>query len=320
MIISMPDNWKTAESIHEQFLKDKIENFLDNNTPPAKSKHSKPFIELTKKSILSSSQNQYLWSISELNDIKSKITTKDYRRLINDLNSVFNYKAFSEKKKIKWDAYKLCEHSKLRTCPYCNYSYAMTLFKGKDGVLRPTLDHFYPKSIYPHLALSLANLIPSCNACNSSLKGDVDFFKISHLHPYFDKEVITFECSHEKLDIVEIIGNFERIKPYLKIKLNAPKHCSTTQNSLSLFRLEQRYSRLRQEGTDFIATHLQIESLLGNQTLSGRKGSGDKLDFKNLTLRTRLLRFDKMKYKSYLLGKMYADLHNQFDRDLEKII
>ncbi|CAG0989054.1 hypothetical protein FLAV_02199 [Flavobacteriales bacterium] len=50
------------------------------------------------------------------------------------------------------------------TCPYCNRSYIYYL--SKDGKIKPQIDHFYPTNIYPFLALTFYNLIPSCQTCN----------------------------------------------------------------------------------------------------------------------------------------------------------
>lgn len=49
-------------------------------------------------------------------------------------------------------------HNKLGVCPYC------------DGTLSPKrakVDHFYPKSEYPFLAVVPENLVPACTDCNS---------------------------------------------------------------------------------------------------------------------------------------------------------
>ncbi|MCP5523411.1 MAG: HNH endonuclease [Verrucomicrobiales bacterium] len=49
-------------------------------------------------------------------------------------------------------------HNDLGVCPYC------------DGTLTPSraeVDHFYPKSEYPFLALLPENLVPACKGCNS---------------------------------------------------------------------------------------------------------------------------------------------------------
>lgn len=52
----------------------------------------------------------------------------------------------------------------LKTCPYCNRNYTCTI--NKQGSIKPEIDHLYPKSLYPYLACSYFNLIPSCPTCN----------------------------------------------------------------------------------------------------------------------------------------------------------
>ena len=44
----------------------------------------------------------------------------------------------------------------------------------------------FQKAKYPYLGLSLYNLIPCCQICNSSFKGTKDFYKTEHLHPYIE--------------------------------------------------------------------------------------------------------------------------------------
>jgi len=59
------------------------------------------------------------------------------------------------------------EGLKIRTCPYCNRNYIFVVKKENNGkVVKPEIDHFYPKSKYPFLAVSFYNLIPSCGMCN----------------------------------------------------------------------------------------------------------------------------------------------------------
>ncbi len=61
-------------------------------------------------------------------------------------------------------AYWLQSQLGVKVCPYCNRMYTTTSY-GKKRT-RPEFDHFYPQSRYPYLAVSLFNLIPSCNICN----------------------------------------------------------------------------------------------------------------------------------------------------------
>lgn len=321
MIISMPNNWESVEKKHNKFLQGKIDTFLKKNRPEPVSLLTRPFVKCVRQHLSSSSRDELETSIRKLLYIERNIPADEYQQLITDLKSVFNYDAFSDKKKTGWNAYDLCRGSKLRTCPYCNSAYAITVYRDKKNVLRPTLDHFYPQSVYPHLALTLANLIPSCNACNSSMKGDLDFYLVPHLHPYFDKESISFSCVHPSKTIVDIIGNFSSIKEELSFKLQPPQGCIASRNSLDSFELELRYDFLNREGIEFITSQLEIEALLGNQLQSKHhdQETVTSLDLEDSDLKARLLRFKRDDYKEYPLGRMYADLQDQFYRGFQEL-
>ncbi|MCB2313467.1 hypothetical protein LGL55_20520 [Clostridium tagluense] len=116
------------------------------------------------------------------------------------LSVIFNYDYFASKKKdieikeisenagrviedINWNAYDLLAILNITTCPYCNRSYIHT-YVGNYASSRADIDHFYPKSIYPFLAVSLYNFIPSCHMCNASFKSSLDTFLIPHIYPH----------------------------------------------------------------------------------------------------------------------------------------
>ncbi|MBN9283174.1 MULTISPECIES: HNH endonuclease [unclassified Flavobacterium] len=56
----------------------------------------------------------------------------------------------------------------IKTCVYCNSQYAITIEKTKnDFQARFQFDHIYPQEKYPHLSISILNLVPSCSTCNN---------------------------------------------------------------------------------------------------------------------------------------------------------
>ncbi|RSM32528.1 hypothetical protein C5B78_02320 [Aeromonas salmonicida] len=75
-------------------------------------------------------------------------------------------------------------------CPYCNNNKIGIIKKeariNGSSLMLFELDHFYPKSMYPFLALSLYNLIPSCHDCNATIKKEKDFTIETHTHPYHE--------------------------------------------------------------------------------------------------------------------------------------
>ncbi|MEE3892814.1 hypothetical protein [Priestia megaterium] len=118
------------------------------------------------------------------------------------LSQIFNYSEFI-KFEGEWKAYDLVKHLGVSVCPYCNRQYINTLIKDEKRA-RAVLDHFYAKSLYPYLALSLYNLIPCCYFCNSTFKGDKDFYNNESIYPY---EEDFSDCAKFETD-------FENQKPY----------------------------------------------------------------------------------------------------------
>lgn len=91
----------------------------------------------------------------------------------------------------------------LRICPYCGRAYIYFIENAyrKKGphIVKPQIDHFFPKSKYPYLALSYQNLIPVCTTCNSiGAKGDNEPLLNGSLrfpYPYrFKENDIHFKC------------------------------------------------------------------------------------------------------------------------------
>lgn len=109
---------------------------------------------------------KYINDLGEFSDSESKKLLK----------TVFKYDTFSSCK----CAYDILQIEDVTVCPYCNRQYVFTLHKKR---VRPQFDHFYPKSKYPYLALSIFNLIPCCSICNQA-KSSLDTFENPILYPF----------------------------------------------------------------------------------------------------------------------------------------
>lgn len=152
------------------------------------------------------------------------------------LENIFDYNLFIGQNKIiynsetvKWGAYELLKELNVVTCPYCNRQMIYT-YEGENGRARADIDHFYPKSKYPFLSVSLYNFIPSCHSCNSSCKRDKDFYINNCIYPYgdefgeFAKFKTDFYSKGEKgkeYDIDYLLGNSENFD--IKIETNNKK-------------------------------------------------------------------------------------------------
>ncbi|WP_022819470.1 hypothetical protein [Fusobacterium russii] len=105
----------------------------------------------------------------------------------------------------EWNRHKLLSLMGIQVCPYCQRNYISSFEENDDKRTTADLDHFYPKSLYPFLALSLYNFIPSCQICNSRFKVSKDAY--NSVYPYeesFDDLGAKFKTSKEI--IYEILG------------------------------------------------------------------------------------------------------------------
>lgn len=74
----------------------------------------------------------------------------------------------------------------IEVCPYCNHVLIGPKSKDKKDYSTGQLDHFYCKELYPYLALTLSNLVPSCGGCNGTGKGkgQDDMLRKDAVNPY----------------------------------------------------------------------------------------------------------------------------------------
>lgn len=91
-------------------------------------------------------------------------------------------------------------------CPYCNLETISIIESNNKNKMLLSLDHFYPKSLYPYLALSFYNLIPSCHNCNSNIKQDKNFTVETHVNPYFESfnELYNFNIPKISLSTLKV--------------------------------------------------------------------------------------------------------------------
>jgi hypothetical protein len=105
-------------------------------------------------------------------------------------------------------------------CPYCD---ADTFTNSGNG----EIEHFFPKSQFPFLAMNGLNLISSCHSCNKSFEGKGNKEIPSPISmPYLEQ---IGDCINFKIDILEKI-----------IKLDTNEDRIT--NYIDLFQLDKRYS------------------------------------------------------------------------------
>ncbi|SRX56128.1 hypothetical protein [Aequorivita sp. CIP111184] len=151
-----------------------------------------------------------------------------YKSLNSKIEPIVNYDNWFTSSYKQYD-YTLAKNLDRSTCTYCNRIYTNTMVS-KEGrkLMRPQFDHWFPKSIFPLLALSFYNLIPSCSICNSTAKSNTIFLLNTHLHPYNSLDALnnfTFSYKQDKstntyrVEINFALGNSKSIKTYTDLNI-----------------------------------------------------------------------------------------------------
>lgn len=171
----------------------------------------------------------------EINDRIGALPKAD-RSTNKDIELIFNYEdVFSNNKE---NSYWLAKIIGRNTCTYCNRQYIFTIEYVDDNkktlqVARPEFDHWWSKSDFPLLSLSLYNLIPSCKICNSSVKGEDKFNLSSHIHPYIKENV------NSKFTFRAVPKTSSGLKWRVKIER---KEGTKIDNTIKAFALDEIYS------------------------------------------------------------------------------
>ncbi len=105
------------------------------------------------------------WTLEKPDDLKFISFSEIYKNLFS--NGAEKYLDDD----MKYNAYALIENLGVKICPYCEEEYLHVLHDEKNKLQRTLeLDHFFPKSIYPALAMCFYNLVPSGQVCNGIKK------------------------------------------------------------------------------------------------------------------------------------------------------
>ncbi|WP_162984530.1 hypothetical protein [Poseidonibacter antarcticus] len=213
------------------------ENFSDNiSVLKFKKLIDKEINNLLRSKLTSSFKNElrvlkkdlYLLLIADINTIKNylkvkidsnslliwkedkKLKSSDFKKYQKKFENLYQKNLSQVSSSFKKPFFTLFEN--MNVCPYCNRNFINPIYKensvgGDNKNQSPDIEHFFPKSIYPFLSLSISNLLPSCAFCNK-IKSDVDTFKENCLSPYEIKEddfkfdfILTAEKS-KKLKII----------------------------------------------------------------------------------------------------------------------
>ncbi|MCD4757293.1 MAG: hypothetical protein K8R39_03420 [Arcobacteraceae bacterium] len=121
-----------------------------------------------------------------------KLRSSDYKKYHKKFETLYSKYLSNVKSDFKKPFFEL--FNDVNVCPYCNRNFINPIHKdeitklhGANDNQSPDIEHFFPKSIYPFLSLSISNLLPSCAFCNK-IKSDVDTYTQNCISPYEMKE------------------------------------------------------------------------------------------------------------------------------------
>ena len=171
---------------------------------------------------------------SLIENVYKKFPKSHYKK--ESLNRIF-YRIFVDYGYDNLDKLKFIQNINLGSCPYCNRNYIFNI--NKKGSIKPEIDHFYPKSIYPYLAVSYFNLIPSCPTCNGfgAKEGKDTFYTYPISNPYeLNENDFKFSISPESIDFFNVESKKYDFNSF-EIELNGNKA------NLEIFKLEELYKQ-----------------------------------------------------------------------------
>lgn len=168
---------------------------------------------------------------------------------------------------------KLVELSRMlniKVCPYCNHNFTLYIdILGKikmKGLFQ--FDHFYDKSDYPYLSMSLYNLIPSCSLCNHQKRTTLLDLRYN---PYF--KGISDEFHFKVIDSFQLrSGKVGADKIDIKIERNARGHgIDELQEDLHLEEQYSRHKDIVQEIYDKVYSETYYRNMLTSMSVVERE-------------------------------------------------
>ena len=226
---------KGNKIIREEFQT--IDDFLDKKTVTLEEIYNK-FKELKKDNFHTffkdiSFKCLLIGNFRTLQKIKERLGTSEEIQKNKLIAFLFNYTELRE----TYISQFFEDNLNIFTCYYCNIDYINSYNVDKKKKNKFTLDHYYDKSTYPYLALSLYNFIPSCYACNSKLKGTEEFSNLSPSASKFDfNEKVKF-----KLFLNETCKDLNiKSKEDITIPLKE-RYSNEYKKYIEVFKLNERY-------------------------------------------------------------------------------
>lgn len=272
------------------------------------------------QSFLSSSKDEKKKNIARQAFYESlvKKILKEKTEFESNLEKIFDYNKFS-KDKSSWGRTELLKKMDIRVCPYCQRQYITSINSKDEEIATADIDHYFCQKVYPFFALSLYNLIPSCQICNSRFKNQEDFFEHLHIYPYketFEDNAI-FELKGDYA--IKLMCGDSNIELNLSLSTNDENLIKKIGESDKTFKLNQIYKQSHMNYVLEIYENLlkhpdeYVEDIMSVLSIN-KKDPLLREKVKEIIIKPYK---DKIK-KGEPLGKFTKDILEQFKYPLEK--
>lgn len=249
----------TEKEYLARVVKERLNELIEGLSNKEELKNIYEKVKINNKNITGFSKDDLKGNIEKIYGMKLK---KDEEEKFKVLEYIFSYDEFSKSQSItmnngkteSWGRHNFLTRLGISVCPYCNRQYINNYTELSENKTTADLDHFYIQKLYPYLALSLYNFIPSCQICNRTFKGATNFFdgkKHNHIYPYKegfkDNAKFTIDLGNEKLDKKYDLNVLLGISDNLYLDLIIDKNCDDNtkkkiENSIDTFKLDKIYS------------------------------------------------------------------------------
>lgn len=250
-------------------------------------------------------------------EIKKEILKQKRFKLLKDQEKTYNTISSIYDKFRQELAGKIVQQLGIRVCPYCNQNYINSIYilkkeKGEERRLnfQGEIDHFYPKSKYPYLAICLYNMIPSCKVCNHSKRTSEKSINYPYIFGEENKSTsIQFKTTFQQNHGIGYIWG-----KTLNFDIEITGVTSEDENEIKeVFQLEARYKVLKEEARDIIKK---------SQAYSGRYLQALEAAWENMGITEEEMKEIIFGYsKDHLtkpLSKFNFDIMNEFEEFMNK--
>lgn len=199
----------------------------------------------------------------ELCDLKDYIDTNKSKTKLTKKEKDYFYTLYSRLKKSHY-----LKDLNVSVCPYCNRNYIFNFNKSNSIEATAQLDHFFDKATYPYFAVSIYNLIPSCQTCNqrkSKLQKDI-------FHPFVEafNDDMKFQLKIDTCDFLHDKNSFKIEHRIIKNEQKVNSHIAT-------FNIENLYK----EHKDIVLELIQKAQIYNDSYIDELMNNYEGTIFKN---------------------------------------